>query len=180
MFIKWKQWALHVNLKKTSITFLIISILYAVTACVLVYTNFTGRFAGSSGWHGEENLMLRAWLSSFMLQDWLLLGMLVLIGTLLAVTYWILCILWIMQKSERAGTLTAFWVLAALPFHVFAVAALYLYAAYKGCCPVCGRIPKKGDYFCRACGAPLLLECPDCQRTIPYDSTFCPNCGKKL
>ena len=102
------------------------------------------------------------------------------IGMVLAVWYWLLCMIWAYRKSYRMGVNSALWVLAALFFNLATIAVLYLYAIMKGTCDICGRIRTADGKYCDRCGKLLKKECPDCGQTVDVKASYCMNCGKKL
>lgn len=104
----------------------------------------------------------------------------VIIGVVLLIWYWILCMIWAYRKADRIGVNCAVWVLASFFFNLAAVALLYLWALLKGTCEKCGRIKNGGDKFCERCGAPLRQECPQCKQDIDTKAHYCSNCGQKL
>lgn len=100
------------------------------------------------------------------------------IGIILLIWYWLLCIIWAYRKSVRMGVNSTPWVIAALFFNLASIAVLYLFAAIKGTCRNCGRI-KTGKY-CVRCGKPFKRECPYCGHTVDIKADYCGNCGEKL
>ena len=71
----------------------------------------------------------------------------VIIGVVLLIWYWILCMIWAYRKADRIGVNCTVWVLASFFFNLAAVALLYLWALLKGTCEKCGRIKNGGDVF---------------------------------
>ena len=102
------------------------------------------------------------------------------IGVVLAVWYWLLCMIWAYRKSHRMGVNSALWVLATLFFNLATIAVLYLYAILKGTCDICGRIRTANGKYCDRCGKLLNKECPDCGQIVDAKAEYCRNCGKKL
>ena len=102
------------------------------------------------------------------------------IGVVLAVWYWLLCMIWAYRKSHRMGVNSALWVLATLFFNLATIAVLYLYAILKGTCDSCGRIRTADGKYCDRCGKLLNKECPDCGQIVDAKAEYCRNCGKKL
>lgn len=98
----------------------------------------------------------------------------------LGIWYWLLCVIWAYRKSYRMGINSAIWVLAAVFFHIGAVAVLYFYAMLKGTCENCGRLKNNHGKFCDRCGKPLKKECPQCGQVVDVKVGYCSNCGKKL
>ena len=47
-------------------------------------------------------------------------------------------------------------------------------------CAKCGSDVREGNSFCTACGAPLQIQCPSCQRPNTVDARFCGQCGANL
>ena len=104
----------------------------------------------------------------------------VIIGVVLLIWYWILCMIWAYRKADRIGVNCAVWVLASFFFNLAAIAVLYLWTLLKGTCEKCGRIKNGRDKFCERCGAPLRQECPQCKQDIDTKAHYCSNCGQKL
>lgn len=102
------------------------------------------------------------------------------IGIVLGVWYWLLCLIWAYQKSYQMGINSALWVLAALFFHIGAIVVLYLYAMAKGTCENCGRLKTNHGKFCDRCGNSLKKECSQCGQVVDVEAGYCNNCGKKL
>ena len=125
-----------------------------------------------------KNRMKEIW--NFTTMDCILLGIVLVIAFLLAVMYWVLCIVWTVRKAERTGANTGIWALAALFGNLWVVAALYLYTFAKGTCKVCGHIKGKGNQFCSHCGNVFQKKCPECGNTVNANEVYCPECGKNL
>lgn len=98
----------------------------------------------------------------------------------LSIWYWLLCVVWAYRKSYRMGINSAIWVLAAVFFHIGAVAVLYFYAMVKGTCENCGRLKNNHSKFCDRCGNPLKKECSQCGEISDVKAGYCSNCGNKL
>lgn len=97
-----------------------------------------------------------------------------------AIWYWMLCVICAYRKSYRMGINSAIWVLAAVFFHIGAVAVLYFYAMVKGTCENCGRLKNNHGKFCDRCGKSLKKECSQCGQVVDVKAGYCSNCGKKL
>ena len=46
-------------------------------------------------------------------------------------------------------------------------------------CPTCKANVSDGSKFCINCGARLSVICPNCKKTVIFD-TFCENCGAAI
>ena len=44
----------------------------------------------------------------------------------------------------------------------------------------CGAINDKSSKYCKNCGKPLFLVCPNCGANCDINSKYCNNCGNKL
>jgi len=54
-------------------------------------------------------------------------------------------------------------------------------------CPACGGAYRRGDHFCRECGAPVAhpvgppkAVCPSCEAAVPLPARYCNACGAAL
>ncbi len=47
-------------------------------------------------------------------------------------------------------------------------------------CVACGAGLDADDRFCRRCGVPVALTCPNCQTVVQGGGQFCPRCGAQL
>lgn len=207
MLEKWKRKAMQMNFKKAVIYFLIISLIFAVVVPVTVYFNFENRInefdmnVEKDREHENENNDAEKkykledeeqkvvehketehsqdeWNLSF--KDSAIIVGCGLIGIVLCIWYWILCIILAYRKSSRMGVNSKFWVLMTFLFNLAAIIILYLYAIWKGTCKNCGRIKMKGSKFCIRCGEPLKRECQYCKQIVDINAAYCSNCGKKL
>ena len=88
----------------------------------------------------------------------------------LGILYWLLCMVWAYQKASKLGSKPVLWVIAALFFNLWAVAALYIYAVVRGTCKKCGHLRKKGEKYCSHCGNAFETVCENCQASIPADA----------
>lgn len=102
------------------------------------------------------------------------------VGTVLGIWYWVLCMIWAYRKAYRMGINRAVWVWATFFFNLLAIAVLYLYGVIRGTCYHCGKIRAKGELYCSRCGAPFTKECLNCGETVDIHDIYCPNCGEKI
>ncbi len=102
------------------------------------------------------------------------------IAAVLGILYWLLCMVWSYQKANKLGSKPALWVIATMFFNLWAIAALYLYAAIRGTCKKCGHLRKKGEKYCGRCGNSFETVCENCQANIPADAAYCSHCGKPV
>lgn len=112
--------------------------------------------------------------------DKVMVGAVMGIAAVLGVIYWLLCMVWAYQKSNRLGINCALWVIATLFLNLWAIAGLYIYAGFKGKCKKCGHLKQKGEKYCSHCGNANEIMCGSCQTTVSADAVFCPNCGKPI
>lgn len=129
---------------------------------------------------GGHELKLALKTISFSSGDAALLGISAVIALLMAVWYLALCMAWAYQKAHRMGLDSTAWVIAALFFHLAAIAVLYLYAGVKGVCANCGKVIRGSDRFCSRCGNAWKRECPRCGQTAGAGAAYCSGCGAKL
>ena len=191
MLEKWKQRAIQMNFKRAVIIFVVISFILMLGGSAALYGRFKGR---ANQWESAvktdresepeakpeiefEKLCEGQYLSTV---DIALIAVCGIIGVVLAVWYWLLCMIWAYRKSHRMGVNSALWVLATLFFNLATIAVLYLYAILKGTCDICGRIRTADGKYCDRCGKLLNKKCPDCEQIVDAKAEYCRNCGKKL
>lgn len=191
MLEKWKQRAIQMNFKRAVIIFVVISFILMLGGSAALYGRFKGR---ANQWESAvktdresepeakpeiefEKLCEGQYLSAV---DIVLIAGCGIIGGVLAVWYWLLCMIWAYRKSHRMGVNSALWVLATLFFNLATIAVLYLYAILKGTCDICGRIRTADGKYCDRCGKLLNKKCPDCEQIVDAKAEYCRNCGKKL
>lgn len=196
MLEKWKQRAIDMNFKKAVILFVVASLVLSIAASVTLYSNFRDRI---TEWekvveidreYGEQEKNYEEKDKShfedgeheadFKEGDIALMAGCGIIGLVLGIWYWLLCMIWAYRKSYRMGVNSTVWVLATLFFHLAAIAVLYIYAFVKGTCTNCGRVRTGGGKFCDRCGTPLMKACPQCSQEVDAVSVYCSNCGKRL
>ncbi len=102
------------------------------------------------------------------------------IGIGLGIWYWILCMLWALQKAERLGVRSCLWVVGTFFFNLAAIVALYLFGYLRGTCSKCGKVRIKEGRFCSRCGAALKQICPKCGHEEEKNCIYCSQCGVKL
>lgn len=207
MLEKIKQRSIHLNLKKAVIIFIVTGLVLVSISSVAVYSNLRGKniewenIAGSDaeketeeinygrknqsdlkGERGEKEDAFDIAVEKLHLSatDIALMAGCGIIVIVLGIWYWLLCVIWAYRKSYRMGINSAIWVLAAVFFHIGAVAVLYFYAMVKGTCENCGRLKNNHGKFCDRCGKPLKKECSQCGQVIDVEAGYCSNCGKKL
>ena len=196
MIEKWEQRAIGMNFKKAVIIFLITAFALMIAGSAALYGNFQNRIANweqiseTDREHGEEerdskdreDMDLEDIYGKFHLSwgDLALLAGCAVAGVALGIWYWLLCLIAAYRKAYRMGVNGRLAVLAALFFNLAAVAALYLYAIWKGACANCGRVRGRTGKFCDRCGNPLKKECPQCKQEVDMSSAYCSNCGKNL
>lgn len=112
--------------------------------------------------------------------DKVLVGAVMGIAAVLGMIYWLLCMAWAYQTSNKLGSNSALWVIATLFFNLWAIAGLYIYAGFKGKCEKCGHLKQKGEKYCSHCGNAYEIMCESCQTTVSADAAYCPNCGKPV
>lgn len=207
MLEKWKLKAMQMNFKKALICFLIISLISVIAVPVTVFCNFENRIpeldmiVEKDREHENENTgaekkdkfedeeqkvvehketehLQDEWNLSF--KDIVLIVGCGIIGMVLCIWYWLLCIILAYRKSSRMGVNSEFWVLMTLLFNFAAIIVLCLYAILKGTCKTCGRIKVSGSNFCIRCGEPLKKKCQYCKQIVDINAAYCSNCGKKL
>lgn len=191
MLEKWKQRAIQMNLKRAVIIFVVVSFILMLGGSAALYGRFKGR---ANQWESAvktdresepeakpeiefEKLCEGQYLSAV---DIVLIAGCGIIGGVLAVWYWLLCMIWAYRKSHRMGVNSALWVLATLFFNLATIAVLYLYSIWKGTCDICGRIRTADGKYCDRCGKLLNKKCPDCGQIVDAKAEYCRNCGKKL
>ncbi|MGN0354704.1 MAG: zinc ribbon domain-containing protein [Muricoprocola sp.] len=161
MLEKWKKWALQMNLKKAVFIFAAVSVVSVL-----------GLFAAMCGIFKRKAFQ---WESVIVF-----LTVCGIIEVVLVIWYWILCLICAYRKSNHIGSNSTLWVLATVFFNLFAIMALYLYAAFRGTCSNCGKIKTGEGKYCDRCGAPLNKECPHCGQIIDINADYCSNCGTKM
>ena len=183
MLEKWKQRAIQMNFKRAVIIFVVVSFILMLGGSDALYGRFKGR---ANQWESAvktdresetEEKGDEQYLSAV---DIALIAGCGIIGVVLAVWYWLLCMIWAYRKSHRMGVNSALWVLATLFFNLATIAVLYLYAIWKGTCDICGRIRTADGKYCDRCGKLLNKKCPDCGQIVDAKAEYCRNCGKKL
>ena len=191
MLEKWKQRAIQMNFKRAVIIFVVVSFILMLGGSAALYGRFKGR---ANQWESAvktdresepeakpeiefEKLCEGQYLSAV---DIVLIARCGIIGGVLAVWYWLLCMIWAYRKSHRMGVNSALWVLATLFFNLATIAVLYLYAILKGTCDICGRIRTADGKYCDRCGKLLNKKCPDCEQIVDTKAEYCRNCGKKM
>lgn len=210
MLEKLKQKTIHLNLKKAVIVFIVTGLVLASVSSVAVYSNLKDKnikweklnreneTEGADEQENESDLKIekrdkegdgekqerRFGIAEKELplsaRDIALMIGCGIIGIVLGVWYWLLCLIWAYQKSYRMGINSALWVLATCFFHIGAIVVLYLYAMAKGTCENCGKLKTKNGKFCDRCGEPLKKECPQCGQAVDVEAGYCSNCGKKM
>lgn len=200
MIEKLKNKALEMNLKKSIIRFLIVSVLYVVLSAIFLHIGFQDKFDfwdsfveghGRSHYYYDYDWDDRWDLPDaddgfsylqhgiFSGSDWALLAVCGIIGFALGIWYWVLCIAWAYRKACRLGSNHVLWVLAAVFFRIHAVIVLYLYGVLWGTCSECGMLKKRGAKYCDRCGNQLRKECVHCGHLINMDAKYCSNCGRR-
>ncbi len=180
---KWKQRAIQMNFKRAVIIFVVVSFILMLGGSAALYGRFKGR---ANQWESvvkidrESELEEKGDEQYVSAVDIALIAGGGIIGVVLAVWYWLLCMIWAYRKSYRMGVNGALWVLATLFFNLATIAVLYLYAILKGTCDICGRIRTADGKYCDRCGMLLNKECPDCGQIVGAKAEYCRNCGKKL
>ncbi|MDD2979288.1 MAG: zinc ribbon domain-containing protein [Hespellia sp.] len=130
---------------------------------------------------GGEHDSERDWESMLSLNntDEIILGVIAVIVGLFILCYWLLVLVWAVQKSEKMGTRTSFWAVLTLLFNLGAVIGLYLYGIFCGTCKECGHIKVKNARYCVQCGARFVTVCKECGADYDVEDQYCKNCGAK-
>lgn len=102
------------------------------------------------------------------------------VGAVLGIWYWILCMIWAYRKSRKMGVNSAIAVWGTFFFNLIAIAVLYVYGWIRGTCYHCGKIRHKGELYCARCGAPFTRDCPNCGKPVDIHDVYCPHCGERI
>lgn len=210
MVERWKKRVIQMNLKRAVLVFAIISIVSVFGLSVAVYGKFIGRVEqwedlsktekeyrteeadnrkdfemedGDKEYSGrkEEIELEQIWETmNLSVTDVVLIVICGIIGMILVIWYWVLCLIWAYRKASRMGVNSTLWVLATLFFNLASITVLYFYAAFRGTCSNCGRIKTRDGKYCDRCGTPLKKMCPQCGQTMDINADYCSNCGIKL
>jgi hypothetical protein len=101
------------------------------------------------------------------------------IGGLLGIAYWVLIAMWLYQASVSVSMNGVVWLILGIFFNLCAVIAFFIIRSTRAACPVCGKRQDKSGY-CRFCGSKMQVLCSECGATIQNLDAYCHNCGASL
>lgn len=106
---------------------------------------------------------------------------------------WIVVIVWVYRDAERRGMNGLLWALLVLIGNIIGL-LIYLIVRTDNMqvlknsqrsqstkpCPDCQKLVSLNFTFCPHCGARLQESCPQCGKSIEANWKVCPYCGEKL
>ena len=95
MIEKWEKWVLKTNLKRAALLFVVSSVVLILVLLVAM--------------HGVFEREMFCWESVVVF-----LTICGIIGTMLVIWYWILCLICVYRKSSHLGTNNTLWILATV------------------------------------------------------------------
>lgn len=107
-------------------------------------------------------------------------GIIGLLGVLLAIEYWILVAAWLYQQAIQANMNGLLWFLLGIGGNLTTVVVfLVVRSILREKCPSCGKWQKEAT-FCRECGSSISQVCPNCGQICRDTDKFCGSCGGNL
>ena len=108
------------------------------------------------------------------------IGVIGVLGMILAAVYWLLIAAWLYKAAVRAKMHSLVWLLAGLAGNLAAVVVfLVLRNIFREHCSQCGSWCRKGR-FCTECGNEFAVTCPACGAQQPADQKYCGRCGAEI
>ncbi len=102
------------------------------------------------------------------------------IGHILMLVYWILISAWLYQAADKAKMRKNLWAAVGLIGNILAVILFISVRDYiRIKCSHCDEWQKKNQ-FCIKCGSSFNKECPSCHSIVAQSEKYCGFCGTSL